>query len=58
MIGLNLISTPYNCMRFQKNLIDIINSVITPGFKIKKFDEHRDWENENIQWKFTIEANK
>ncbi|MNW57993.1 hypothetical protein D3C74_358330 [compost metagenome] len=39
-------------------LSEIINSVITSGFKIKKFDEHRGWKNENIPWKLTIEANK
>lgn len=40
------------------SLSEIINSVITSGFKIKKFDEHRGWKNENIPWEFTIEANK
>jgi 2-polyprenyl-3-methyl-5-hydroxy-6-metoxy-1,4-benzoquinol methylase len=39
-------------------LSDIINSVITSGFKLKKFDEHRGWKNENIPWEFTILANK
>ncbi|WP_433583851.1 class I SAM-dependent methyltransferase [Paenibacillus amylolyticus] len=39
-------------------LSEIINSVITAGFNIKKFDEHRGWENENIPWEFTIVANK
>lgn len=39
-------------------LSDIINSVITSGFNIKKFDEHRGWENENIPWEFTIVASK
>lgn len=39
-------------------LSEIINSVITSGFKLKKFDEHRGWKNENIPWEFTILANK
>ncbi|WP_078379856.1 class I SAM-dependent methyltransferase [Sutcliffiella halmapala] len=39
-------------------LSEIINSAITAGFIIKKFDEHRDWKNENIPWEFTILANK
>ncbi len=39
-------------------LSEIINSVITTGFNIRKFDEHRGWENENIPWEFTIIANK
>ncbi|WP_045520790.1 class I SAM-dependent methyltransferase [Neobacillus niacini] len=39
-------------------LSEIINSVITSGFKLKKFDEHRGWNNENIPWEFTILAFK
>ncbi len=39
-------------------LSEIINSVITSGFKLQKFDEHRGWENENIPWDFTILAIK
>lgn len=39
-------------------LSEIINSVITSGFKLRKFDEHRGWENENIPWEFTISAIK
>lgn len=39
-------------------LSKIINSVITSGFKLMKFDEHRGWENENIPWEFTILAKK
>lgn len=39
-------------------LSDIINAVITAGFKIQKFDEHRGWNNENIPWEFTILAEK
>lgn len=39
-------------------LSEIINSVITSGFKLMKFDEHRGWKNENIPWEFTILANK
>ncbi|OAB38351.1 class I SAM-dependent methyltransferase [Paenibacillus glacialis] len=39
-------------------LSEIINSVITSGFKLQKFDEHRGWENENIPWEFTILAIK
>lgn len=39
-------------------LSDIINSVLSAGFQLKKFDEHRGWSNENIPWEFTIVANK
>ncbi|WP_407871149.1 hypothetical protein [Paenibacillus sp. P36] len=39
-------------------LSEIINSVITSNFNIKKFDEHLGWENENIPWEFTIVAKK
>ncbi|GEL05041.1 class I SAM-dependent methyltransferase [Rummeliibacillus stabekisii] len=39
-------------------LSEIINSVIKTGFKLRKFDEHRGWENENIPWEFTISAFK
>lgn len=39
-------------------LSEIINSVITSGFKLTKFDEHRGWKNENIPWEFTLLANK
>lgn len=39
-------------------LSEIINSVITSGFKLMKFDEHRGWKNENIPWEFTILAKK
>lgn len=39
-------------------LSEIINSVITSGFKLKKFDEYRGWNNENIPWEFTILAFK
>lgn len=39
-------------------LSDIINSVITSGFELKKFDEHPSWTNENIPGEFTILAIK
>lgn len=39
-------------------LSEIINSVITSGFILKKYDEHRGWNNENIPWEFTIFATK
>lgn len=39
-------------------LSDIINSVITTGFQIRRFDEHRGWNGENIPWEFTILAVK
>jgi len=39
-------------------LSEIINSVIMSGFNIKKFDEHRGGNNENIPWEFTILAYK
>jgi 2-polyprenyl-3-methyl-5-hydroxy-6-metoxy-1,4-benzoquinol methylase len=37
-------------------LSEIINSVITAGFQLKKFDEHPSWTNENIPGEFTILA--
>ena len=37
-------------------LSEIINSVITAGFQLKKFDEHPSWTNENIRGEFTILA--
>ncbi|MBS4200957.1 methyltransferase domain-containing protein [Bacillus sp. FJAT-49732] len=39
-------------------LSEIINSVISSSFTLKKFDEHRGWKNENIPWEFTILAVK
>lgn len=39
-------------------LSDIINSIISAGFKLLKFDEHRGWNNENIPWEFTLLAAK
>lgn len=39
-------------------LSEIINSVITSGFTLSKFEEHRGWNNENIPWEFTIVALK
>lgn len=39
-------------------LSEIINSVLSSGFKLKKFDEHRGWNNENIPWEFTILAER
>lgn len=39
-------------------LSDIMNSVLEAGFTLKRFDEHRGWNNENIPWEFTILADK
>ncbi|WP_400241666.1 class I SAM-dependent methyltransferase [Niallia sp. JL1B1071] len=39
-------------------LSEIINSLITAGFKLERFDEHRGWKKENIPWEFTIIARK
>ncbi|WP_055106800.1 class I SAM-dependent methyltransferase [Paenibacillus ihumii] len=39
-------------------LSEIMNSVLGAGFQLKKFDEHRGWNNENIPWEFTILAQK
>lgn len=39
-------------------LSDIINSVITAGFTLQKFEEHHGWKGENIPWEFTIIAEK
>ncbi|WP_176481939.1 class I SAM-dependent methyltransferase [Paucisalibacillus globulus] len=39
-------------------LSEIINSVISTGFTLNSFDEHRGWNNENIPWEFTISAKK
>jgi len=44
-------------LRFY-TLSEIINSVITVGFELKKFDEHPKWENKNIPGEFTILAVK
>ncbi|AZS18327.1 class I SAM-dependent methyltransferase [Paenibacillus lutimineralis] len=37
-------------------LSEIINSVLSAGFQLQRFEEHRGWENENIPWEFTIVA--
>ncbi|MER2058140.1 MAG: class I SAM-dependent methyltransferase [Niallia sp.] len=37
---------------------EIINSVITAGFKLERLEEHRGWKKENIPWEFTIIARK
>lgn len=39
-------------------LSDIMTSVITAGFQIRRFDEHRGWDDENIPWEFTMVAAK
>ncbi|PIB53432.1 hypothetical protein, partial [Pseudomonas sp. 2995-1] len=39
-------------------LSEIINSIVTVGFTLTRFDEHKGWDNENIPWEFTILANK
>ncbi|WP_339322079.1 class I SAM-dependent methyltransferase [Paenibacillus sp. FSL W8-0194] len=39
-------------------LSDIINAVLEAGFTLKRFDEHRGWNNENIPWEFTVLADK
>ncbi|GAA0321102.1 class I SAM-dependent methyltransferase [Bacillus carboniphilus] len=39
-------------------LSEIINSVISSGFTLQKFDEHRGWNHENMPWEFTIQAVK
>ncbi|MCR8656659.1 class I SAM-dependent methyltransferase [Paenibacillus endoradicis] len=39
-------------------LSEIINSILSQGFLLKKFDEHRGWKGENIPWEFTILAEK
>jgi SAM-dependent methyltransferase len=44
-------------LRFY-TLSEIINSVITVGFQLSKFDEHPSWKNENIPGEFTIIAVK
>ncbi|MBZ9635225.1 hypothetical protein [Clostridium sp. FP1] len=44
-------------LRFY-TLSEIINSVITVGFELKKFDEHPKWEIKNIPGEFTILAVK
>ncbi|WP_251027599.1 class I SAM-dependent methyltransferase [Bacillus sp. ISL-41] len=37
---------------------EIINASIAAGFKLKKFEEHRGWNGENIPWEYTIAASK
>lgn len=44
-------------LRFY-TLSDILNSVITKGFNLQRFDEHRGWNGENIPWEFTVVAMK
>lgn len=39
-------------------LSEIINAVISSGFKLDKFDEHRGWNNENLPFEFTILASR
>lgn len=39
-------------------LSEIINSVLSQGFELKRFDEHRGWNGENIPFEFTILARK
>ncbi|MBG0916943.1 bifunctional 2-polyprenyl-6-hydroxyphenol methylase/3-demethylubiquinol 3-O-methyltransferase UbiG [Exiguobacterium sp. SRB7LM] len=39
-------------------LSDIINSVVSVGFTLQRFDEHRGWNGENIPWEFTLLAEK
>lgn len=39
-------------------LSDIINAALSAGFQLRKFDEHRGWNNENLPWEFTIVADK
>lgn len=44
-------------LRFY-TLSEIINSVITVGFQLSKFDEHPSWKNKTIPGEFTIVAVK
>jgi 2-polyprenyl-3-methyl-5-hydroxy-6-metoxy-1,4-benzoquinol methylase len=44
-------------LRFY-TLSEIINSVITARFQLKRFDEHPNWTNENMPGEFTILAAK
>ncbi|MGO1059180.1 class I SAM-dependent methyltransferase [Planococcus sp. FY231025] len=39
-------------------LSEILNSVITTGFNLQRFDEHPGWKGENIPWEFTLLAFK
>lgn len=44
---------------YRKYIIsEIINSVISSGFILTRFDEHPAWANENLPGEFTIIANK
>jgi 2-polyprenyl-3-methyl-5-hydroxy-6-metoxy-1,4-benzoquinol methylase len=44
-------------LRFY-TLSEIINSVITVGFELKKFEEHPKWQHQNVPGEFTILAVK
>ena len=43
--------------RYRKYTIsEIINAVISAGFRLKRFDEHPSWENESLPGEFTAVA--
>ncbi|MCT4780520.1 MULTISPECIES: bifunctional 2-polyprenyl-6-hydroxyphenol methylase/3-demethylubiquinol 3-O-methyltransferase UbiG [Exiguobacterium] len=37
---------------------EIVNTVISSGFRLAQLDEHRGWNGENIPWEFTIVATR
>lgn len=44
-------------LRFY-TLSEIFNSVVSTGFSLQRFDEHRGWNGEDIPWEFTVLATK
>lgn len=46
------------CSYRKYTISEIINSIITNGFTLKRFDEHPAWTNENIPGEFTAVARK
>jgi 2-polyprenyl-3-methyl-5-hydroxy-6-metoxy-1,4-benzoquinol methylase len=47
-----------DCILRYYTLSEIINTVILSGFTIKEFEEHPNWNNENLPGEFTIFAVK
>ena len=44
------------CLYRKYTISEIINSVISCGFSLERFDEHPAWENEKIPGEFTLVA--
>ncbi len=46
------------CLYRKYTISEILNSVISTGFTLEKFDEHPAWDNEKLPGEFTIVAMK